>query len=606
MAIDCLIFSSTQLKFLTVRVMRTKFMLALLLTLPFLSTLQAQGPEESRVEISKTTIADDGSRTTETLVKKGQAARDFNVDQYVKENQADNVELSVAKVTPDEERTVNVRGKKAVSSFEMDAAKSAAWLERQAEMVAKSAENIARGVETEYGRGYLGISAKDNDEDVKGSPVKVSKNKSAARAGLKSGDIITRLDDTDIDDFEDISDFMDETKPGQVVKVTFLRNGTSTTVDVTLGSNYDFTNYDMEWSNNSNKGFLGVSPKGNDDEIKGAPVDIIKNSAAEKAGMRNGDIIVRLDDVSIDDFDDIGDFMDNTAAGQAIKVTFQRKNETDLTVNVTLGREQSWDWNNNDFSNVSVRSKSACLGVYTDDSEIVEETNDNGRRTRIEIRGAQITDFTSNSAAKEKGLQKEDVIISIGGSDILGSDELWDEIAAYKPGDSVAVKYIRSGKTQSETVVLRACESDRKEVTIFSGDENGNGSERQFYTWNWGEQQDRNLRERRTITILKDAPSGDASAPQIQPEKARSLELRNFKAFPNPTQSSITIEFSAPEVPTAVSLFDMSGRELFREEMNAFPGNYNQQFDLTAYAKGTLVVRVQQGDKVFTEQVVVN
>jgi S1-C subfamily serine protease len=600
-----MIHLSTQLKFLTVRVMRTKFMLVLLLSLPFWGSLHAQGPEESRVEISKTIIADDGSRTTETLVKKGQAARDFNVDQYIKENQADNVDLSVTKVTPEEERTINVRGKKATSSLELDMERSAAWLERQADMVAKSAENIARGVETEYGRGYLGVSPKDNDDDVKGSPVKVTKNKAAARAGMRSGDIIIKLDETNIDNFEDIGDFMDDTKPGQGVKVTFLRNGNNLTVDVTLGSNYDFTDYDTDW-NNSNQGFLGVSPKGNDDEVKGAPVAIIKKSAADKAGMMSGDVIVRLDDVAIDDFEDISDFMDNTAAGQEVKVTYQRAGATEQTIGVTLGREQSWDWENNDFSNISVRSKSACIGVYSDDAEMIEETNDNGRRTRIEIRGAQITDFTGNSAAKSKGLQKDDVIVAIGSTDVVGSDELWDAIATYQPGDSVIVKYIREGKTLTEGVVLRACESDRKEVTIFSGDENGNGSERQFYTWNWGEQQDRNLRERRTITILKNEPAGDAPAPQIQPEKERSLELRNFKAFPNPTQSSVTIEFSAPEVPTAVSLFDMSGRELFREEMNAFPGNYNQQFDLAAYAKGTLVVRVQQGDKVFTERVIVN
>ena len=50
----------------------------------------------------------------------------------------------------------------------------------------------------------------------------------------------------------------------------------------------------------------------------------------------------------------------------------------------------------------------------------------------------------------------------------------------------------------------------------------------------------------------------------------------------------------------------MSGKQLFREELNAFNGDYNQQFDLTAYAKGTIIIHVQQGEKVYTEQIIVN
>jgi S1-C subfamily serine protease len=582
--------------------MRTKLMLALLLCVPFLSQLKAQGPETARVEITKTMTHDDGTRSSETIVKKGQAAIDFNIDQYVKENQGDNVELSISKVTPQEERNINVRGKNVTNTFEVEAAQSARWLERQAEMIARSAENMARDVEKEMGRGYLGVTPKDNDDEVKGAPVKISKNKAAARAGMKSGDVIVRMDQQNIDGFDDIGDFMDDTKVGQVVQVTFERAGVAKTIDVTLGSSYDLDEWDVNWNNN--QGFLGVSPDGDNDE-DGAKVTIIKNSAAQKAGMKNGDLIVQLDDVEIEEFDDISDFMEGTTAGQQVKVTFKRDGKLQ-TVETKLGRTQSWDWNNEDFSNISVRSKDACLGVYTDQTTIVEENNDNGRRTRMEIRGAEITDFTDNSAAKSTGLLQKDIIIALEGTEITGSDELWDAVSSYKPGDSVTVKFIRDGKTMTQSVVLNPCKADRQEVTIFSGDENGNGSERQFYTWNWGEQQDRNLRERRAITILKNEPTGDAPAPQVQPEQSRSLDLRDFKAFPNPSSGTITIEFSAPESSTAVALYDLAGRELFREEMNAFGGRYSQQFDLTAYAKGTLVIRVQQGDKVFTERVIVN
>lgn len=37
-----------------------------------------------------------------------------------------------------------------------------------------------------------------------------------------------------------------------------------------------------------------------------------------------------------------------------------------------------------------------------------------------------------------------------------------------------------------------------------------------------------------------------------------------------------------------------------------FDGQYNQQFDLSEYAKGTIIILVQQGDKSLTEQIVIN
>jgi hypothetical protein len=86
----------------------------------------------------------------------------------------------------------------------------------------------------------------------------------------------------------------------------------------------------------------------------------------------------------------------------------------------------------------------------------------------------------------------------------------------------------------------------------------------------------------------------------------RSLSLESFQAYPNPTQGQVTIAFRAPAVPTVVSLFDLAGRQLFREELNAFNGDYVQQFDLSEYAKGNILIQVLQGNKIFTEQIIVN
>ena len=58
----------------------------------------------------------------------------------------------------------------------------------------------------------------------------------AARAGLKSGDVVVRLDSTPITSAEDLTRMVDSKKPGDKLVVTYLRGGTSHTTTVTLGT----------------------------------------------------------------------------------------------------------------------------------------------------------------------------------------------------------------------------------------------------------------------------------------------------------------------------------------------------------------------------------
>jgi S1-C subfamily serine protease len=100
-------------------------------------------------------------------------------------------------------------------------------------------------------RGFLGVSSLDlsNDQQVAaynqqyktnikaGSGVYVTgfgDNSGAEDAGLKKGDIITKIDTYDITDFADLSMSIGSKRPGDKVQVTYLRNGKPNTTTVTL------------------------------------------------------------------------------------------------------------------------------------------------------------------------------------------------------------------------------------------------------------------------------------------------------------------------------------------------------------------------------------
>ncbi|PQA91508.1 protease [Chryseobacterium shigense] len=100
-------------------------------------------------------------------------------------------------------------------------------------------------------RGFLGVSSLDlsNDQQVaaynkqfktnikSGAGVYVTgfgDSSGAEDAGLKKGDIITKIDSYDITDFADLSMSIGSKRPGDKVQVTYARNGKESTTTVTL------------------------------------------------------------------------------------------------------------------------------------------------------------------------------------------------------------------------------------------------------------------------------------------------------------------------------------------------------------------------------------
>lgn len=534
---------------------------------------------EKKIVIIKRTTDTDGSEVTETIVKKGKAAEDFDVDKYVRENRSDKVQVEVRVTEGNGDNTYTYNFNRKSSNDQND------WLRDLGQGLSWSSCDDTKA--------FLGVEEdSDEDDDEPGLVVEVVRGSAADKAGLHDNDLILRLNDKNIDDWGDLTSFVQSQKPGDKVKIAYRRNGKDATAEATLTTRKEVKN-----DSKTPRGFLGVSEMGDDDEDNaGVEVSITRNSSAEKAGLQRGDVIMKLDETEIEDFEDISDFMDYTKPGDKVKVTFKRNGKLETT-EAAVGEQKSWNWNewnqgNTNWKdlNINVSEKEACLGVYTQ----ATGTGDD--------QGARINGFTDESAAVEAKMLESDVITAVNGMRVKGHNDLWNEIAKYAPGDKVKVEYLRSGKTETIEATLKACKDNSSRVTIFDTDDN---SSRRFFTWNWNESAAEKMRKRQMITIHRgegDAPKTDAK-PQAED---RTLKLASYRAYPNPTPGQLTVEFRAEAVPTIVSLFDLGGRQLFREELNAFSGEYNQQFDLSEYAKGTILVHIQQGDKVYTEQVVVN
>lgn len=548
---------------------------------PLFGQDQPAAASEKKVVITKRKIEKDGSETVETTVKKGQAARDFDLDQYLRDNEKDGVSIDVRiEEGSGDNQTVTER-RSGRSPGRRD------W-ERDFERAFQLAERVTAE------RGFLGVDEDaDEDPDEDGVVIQIVKGAAADKAGLRTNDILLKLDDQKINRWSDLTAFMGNTKPGQKVTVSYRRNGKEQTAEVTLGTRMEQISANVTQKH----GFLGISSNDDQGSDKGVRVTVVRKSAAEKAGLRNGDVVLRLGENEVSDWEDITDFMNDTKPGDEVQIEFERGGKTQ-TVKAVIGEQKVWDWEKDleDMNlNLSYRSKDACLGVYT-------ETTGGDMEE-----GARINDFTEESAAKEAQLQEGDVITGINAVKIQSSDDLWDEIARFNPGDKVTVEFRRGKDKRTADISLKACRDNANQVQVYGTDEEGDNSSREFYTWNWNQDDGERLRESRTIAIHKGA-EGDAAKldnPTAEPPADRRLQLASFKATPNPTSGPVIVEFKGAALPTVVTLYDLNGRQLFREELNAFSGSYSQPFDLTEHAKSKVVVHIQQGDKFFTEQVAV-
>ncbi|KQX13114.1 signal protein PDZ [Streptomyces sp. Root431] len=109
-----------------------------------------------------------------------------------------------------------------------------------ASMVRIVADQIIKdGKVTDSGRAALDITGRtvlsDDYEPAGVAVVEAPADGAAGKAGLKPGDVITRLDDTDITTITSLSEALASHRPGDKVTTTYVRGTETRKADVTLG-----------------------------------------------------------------------------------------------------------------------------------------------------------------------------------------------------------------------------------------------------------------------------------------------------------------------------------------------------------------------------------
>lgn len=215
-------------------------------------------------------------------------------------------------------------------------------------------------------RAMLGVMSESPEKEGAGARVReVTKGSAAEKAGLKPGDLITKVDEIAITNPNELSDAVHHYKPKDKIVLTFTRDGKSQKATATLGEgrknirfnrsfgpnpgpnadvetfkldrdafNLDREAYNMDkaareynyryFTPGGNSPRLGIKAQDLEDG-KGAKVlEVAEESPAAKAGIKEGDIITRFDGKNVEDANSLKMLAWDKRTQPAVKISILR------------------------------------------------------------------------------------------------------------------------------------------------------------------------------------------------------------------------------------------------------------------------------------------
>src|SRR5277367_546567 len=155
-------------------------------------------------------------------------------------------------------------------------------------------------------RGYLGVQIQPVSQDIAdGLGLKTANGAlvdeampetPAAKAGLKSGDVITKLNGEEVKDASDLTRHIGALKPGEKVELTYLRDGAEKTANITLGSLKSEQTAKADDAATTDSALkLGVQlAPANDGQHGVAIVNVDPDGLAASKGLASGDVIMEV------------------------------------------------------------------------------------------------------------------------------------------------------------------------------------------------------------------------------------------------------------------------------------------------------------------------
>jgi serine protease Do len=202
-----------------------------------------------------------------------------------------------------------------------------------------------------------------------------------------------------------------------------------------------------------NRGYIGVNITAVDpatakavglDKAKGIMVQgLMENGAAEKAGIKEGDIILKIDGREVNQPNELQSYVASKTAGTSVTLTLWRdKKEIEKSITLKVRDEDSKaELVNNKSEKGKTKSTSSSSLTFDNIGLSVRNLNDEEKDKYKVDQGVMITDVKTLSKAYDQALGPNLVITQVDRKKIDSVDDL-DNIIKSKKGDAILLKVV--------------------------------------------------------------------------------------------------------------------------------------------------------------------
>jgi serine protease Do len=213
---------------------------------------------------------------------------------------------------------------------------------------------IQKSIQIRMNSAFLGVSSRKAEKGG-ATVLEVTEGSPAAKAGIRKGDVITKVNEIKIESPESLFETIHNFKPGEKVKIVFTRDGKEQSVMATLEKseykqkdfnyNYNFRmppmpnmyGMDMDsWGHKQPK--LGIKAQDAEDGKGVNVLEVEDSSAAFKSGLKKGDVIVQFDGADVNSTNELVDQMEEARHKSVIKVKILRGG-TSQDIDIKLPRK---------------------------------------------------------------------------------------------------------------------------------------------------------------------------------------------------------------------------------------------------------------------------
>jgi C-terminal processing protease CtpA/Prc len=435
-------------------------------------------------------------------------------------------------------------------------------------------------------RPYLGVfygnwnESCDKQARKKEPPVKegaavtaVDDGTPAEKAGFQPGDVIIDFDGTKITGGDALVDAINTHSPGDRVKITYYRGKDKRTADVTLGEREEEErgSDEMDWNAagagyerameawadafaqaGADRAFLGVDGEDMEDDEGVRITHVVENSAAQKMGLAEGDVIRRLNGTPIADFGSLAEEVQSQEPGEGVDVVIYR-NGKEITLSGKLGKQAGGSWSRA-FPAMPQMPMMPGMPDMPDMPPMPPmpelDTKDMSPEDRAQYE-QDMVEYQRDLAERERDMAEQ---ARDRAQQRREMDELREEMNRLRDE-------LRGEVTREMRVTIEDVQLNKEETQLLKN---------------------------KGVTALNSA-----------------LDLSGMRLFPNPSGGSFNIAFQVPERGDLdVDVHDSTGDRVYHETISGFKGNYERVLDMSDRASGTYFVVITQNGKALARKMV--